>query len=57
MGVNGIDLGRQCIGGMPRTPGWPRKISGHKPNANANADAEIAAANNIVAPIFETVPV
>ena len=42
---------------MPRTPGWPRKISGQKPNANANANAEIAAANQIVAPIFETVPV
>ena len=57
MGVIGLDLSRHRLSGMPRTPGWPRKISGQKLNANANADAEIAAANQIVAPIFETVPV
>ena len=46
MGVIGLDLSGQFIGGMPGKLGWPRQQSKHTLNANNN-DALIAEAEAI----------
>lgn len=53
MGVIGLDLSIQCLGGMPRKLGWPRRASAparvkkSKYQINANHDALIAEAEAI----------